>query len=66
MECQQCVEENKRCIAEKGYGYGYIGRNLMCRRHYNTHEPEQNNLSKWSDGQQYKRTKRTKHSQSQS
>jgi hypothetical protein len=33
MECQQCFEENKRSIAEKGYGYGYIGMRFNCIRH---------------------------------
>lgn len=33
MDCQQCLEENKRCITEKGYGYGYIGKHLNCERH---------------------------------
>jgi hypothetical protein len=33
MECQICVEENKKSIETKGYGYGYIGNRFDCKRH---------------------------------
>ena len=61
MECQQCLEENKRSIAEKGYGYGYIGKHLNCERHKKTLGENSDYLLKWSDGQPYERTRRMKH-----
>lgn len=76
MECQRCLEENKISIAEKGYGYGYIGETLNCVRHnkphgISAHLPGENKLIrsgigniesiKWTDGQPYERTRRMNH-----
>ena len=58
MECQQCLEENKRSVAEKGYGYGYIGKEGRCEKHQKTNESY---LLKWTDGQPYERSRRMKH-----
>lgn len=61
MECQQCLEENARSIAEKGYGYGYIGKQNYCVRHNNTNQTFDSYLLKWTDGQPYERSKKMKH-----
>lgn len=60
MECQQCLEENARSIAEKGYGYGYIGKQNNCKNH-NRNVESNSNLLKWTDGLPYERTRRMKH-----
>ena len=52
MNCQQCLEENKRSIKENGYGYGYIGKSFNCERHKSNTSQKQNNATlKWTDGQ---------------
>lgn len=56
MECSKCLEENKRTIETKGYGYGYIGKQYDCERHN-----KKNNDFKWTDGQPYERSRRMKH-----
>ena len=61
MECQQCLEENNRSIAEKGYGYGYIGKEGGCERHQKTNQIIDSYLLKWTDGQPYERSRRMKH-----
>ena len=61
MECQQCLEENKRSIAEKGYGYGYIGSQNNCERHNKPSDILNPYLLKWTDGQPYERSRRMKH-----
>jgi hypothetical protein len=61
MDCQKCLEENKRSIEENGYGYGYIGKSYDCQRH---NPKKQNNTAlKWTDGQPYERSRRLKHVQ---
>jgi hypothetical protein len=62
MDCQKCLEENKRSIEENGYGYGYIGKSYDCQRH---NPQKQNNAAalKWTDGQPYERSRRLKHVQ---
>ena len=57
MDCQQCLEENKRCITEKGYGYGYIGKHLNCERHKKTVGENM----KWTDGRPHERSRKMKH-----
>lgn len=52
MECQKCLDENKKSISEKGYGYGYIGSSINCVRH--NIQTEQ----KWSNNF-YEKSKRT-------
>jgi hypothetical protein len=61
MECQQCLEENNRSIVEKGYGYGYIGKQNNCVRHNKTDQIFDSHLLKWTDGQPYERSRRMKH-----
>ena len=61
MECQQCLEENKRSIAEKGYGYGYIGERNNCERHNKSSNILSSHLLKWTDGLPYERSRRMKH-----
>ena len=61
MECQQCLEENNRSIVEKGYGYGYIGKQNNCVRHNKTEQIFDSHLLKWTDGQPYERSRRMKH-----
>lgn len=61
MDCQQCLEENKRSIAEKGYGYGYIGKNLNCKRHKNPLSENSDYLLKWTDGLPHEKSRRMKH-----
>lgn len=61
MECQKCLEENNRSIVEKGYGYGYIGKENNCVRHNKTNQPPDSYLLKWTDGQPYERSRRMKH-----
>ena len=61
MECQQCLEDNKRNIAEKGYGYGYIGKENNCERHQKTNPILEPYSLKWTDGQPYERSRRMKH-----
>lgn len=61
MECQQCLEENNRSIVEKGYGYGYIGKQNNCVRHNKTDQIFDSYLLKWTDGQPYERSRRMKH-----
>jgi hypothetical protein len=61
MECQQCLEENNRSIAEKGYGYGYIGKQNNCVRHNKNNQLFDSYLLKWTDGQPYERSRRMKH-----
>ena len=64
MDCQQCLEENKRSIEENGYGYGYIGKQYNCERHKSNTSQKQNNATlKWTDGQPYERSRRLKHLQ---
>lgn len=50
MDCSKCLEENKRSIETKGYGYGYIGKNNDCQRH----KPSK----KWTNNQSFERSKR--------
>ena len=61
MECQQCLEENNRSIAEKGYGYGYISKQNNCVRHNKNNQLFDSYLLKWTDGQPYERSRRMKH-----
>jgi hypothetical protein len=61
MDCQQCLEENKRSIAEKGYGYGHIGKEGGCERHQKTNKMIDPYLLKWTDGLPYERSRRMKH-----
>ena len=64
MDCQQCLEENKRSIAENGYGYGYIGKSNDCKRHNikpNENVHSNNYIYKWTDGQPHERSRRMKH-----
>ena len=65
MECQQCLEENKRSIAEKGYGLSYIKSSIDCEIHNNTNKAINVNNNpynlKWTDGQPYERSRRMKH-----
>lgn len=61
MECQQCLEENNRSIVEKGYGYGYIGKENKCVRHNENNQAFDSYLLKWTDGQPYERSRRMKH-----
>lgn len=61
MECQQCLEENNRSITEKGYGYGYIGKQNNCVRHNKNNQLFDSYLLKWTDGQPYERSRRMKH-----
>jgi hypothetical protein len=60
MECQKCLNENKRSISEKGYGYGYIGNSLCCMRHNNNTNMTTNNTQsyKWTNNQHHDRSKR--------
>ena len=60
-ECQQCLEENKRSINEKGYGYGYVGKQNNCVIHNKTNRVFETYLYKWTDGQPYERSRRMKH-----
>lgn len=65
MECQQCLEENKRSIAEKGYGLSNIKSSIDCEIHNNTNKAINVNNNpynlKWTDGQPYERSRRMKH-----
>jgi hypothetical protein len=63
MECSKCLEENAYSLKTKGYGYGYIGKNLFCERHntnkINNNIPDKiNSFAKWTDGQPYERSRR--------
>jgi hypothetical protein len=61
MDCPKCLEDNRRSIETKGYGYGYIGKEYHCERHNNTNNINQINEVKWTDGQPYERSRRMKH-----
>lgn len=74
-DCQKCMAENSQSIREKGYGYGYIGKQYNCERHNNTKNERHNKndeqyvitqqtsirFLKWTDGLPYERTRRMKH-----
>jgi len=62
MECSKCLEENKKSLETKGYGYGYIGKEYNCERHTNKRfDNYQSGGLKWTDGQPYERSRRMSH-----
>jgi len=60
INCEQCLEENKKLSELTGNGYGYIGKSHNCERHKSI---QQSSILKWTDGQPYERSRRLKHLQ---